>query len=211
MEHVEKYSAKREEEVEIFSPDELARLIAVADSRLLPYIVIQAFGGVRGREIQKLDWSAVDLADGFITISPKIAKTGVRRLVPIKANLKAWLEPLAKQSGPVCAFKNIYNQLADMAKAAGMEWKKNALRHSYISYRVAECADVPRVAEESGNSPAIIRSNYLNCRKPWEAVRWFSIMPGKAPEAVQMQTPEEAKEMVAKTVVPMPIAAQLAA
>jgi hypothetical protein len=36
-----------------------------------------------------------------------------------------------------------------------MVWKKNALRHTYISYRVAECADVARVADESGNSPAV--------------------------------------------------------
>jgi hypothetical protein len=43
-----------------------------------------------------------------------------------------------------------------------MKWKKNALRHSYISYRVAECADVARVVDESGNSPAVIKSNYLS-------------------------------------------------
>jgi hypothetical protein len=58
-----------------------------------------------------------------------------------------------------------------------MKWKKNALRHSYISYRVAECADVARVADESGNSPGIIKTNYLKRVKPDQAAEWFNIMP----------------------------------
>jgi hypothetical protein len=61
-----------------------------------------------------------------------------------------------------------------------MVWKKNGLRHSYISYRVAECADVARVADESGNSPAIIRSNYLRRVKPDQAKEYFGIMPAVA-------------------------------
>ena len=60
-----------------------------------------------------------------------------------------------------------------------MAWKKNALRHSFISYRVAECADVARVADESGNSPAIIKTNYLKRVKPDQAKEWFAIMPAR--------------------------------
>ena len=63
-----------------------------------------------------------------------------------------------------------------------MRWKKNALRHSYISYRVAESADVARVADESGNSPAIIKANYLKRVKPDQAAEWFNVMPAGAVE-----------------------------
>ena len=61
-----------------------------------------------------------------------------------------------------------------------MVWHKNGLRHSCISYRVAQCADVARVADESGNSPAIIRSNYLRRVKPDLANEWFAVMPAKS-------------------------------
>jgi hypothetical protein len=47
------------------------------------------------------------------------------------------LLPLAKPRGPVCPFKNVVNQLVDLAADAKLEWKKNGLRHSFISYRVA--------------------------------------------------------------------------
>jgi integrase len=182
VEGVQKYSMKPGQ-IHIFSPDEIARLIEHADNRLLPYIVIGAFAGLRGAEIQRLDWSEIDLADGFIEVKAEKAKTDTRRLVPIPPNLAAWLNDCRKKSGPVCPFKNVVNQLVKLAKSAGVEWHKNALRHSCISYRVAECADVARVADESGNSPAIIRSNYLRRVKPAQAKEYFSIMPADAVEA----------------------------
>lgn len=180
MEHVPTYRNKRIGRIEIFAPEQLTALLEKADSRLLPYLVIGAFAGLRGKEIKRLDWSEIDLADGFIEVAADKAKTDTRRLVPIKDNLRTWLHPLAKQKGPVCPFKNVVNPLMHLAADAKVEWKKNALRHSFISYRVAECADVPRVADESGNSPAIIRTNYLQRVKPKQAQAWFGILPQKS-------------------------------
>lgn len=40
------------------------------------------------------------------------------------------------------------------------DWKKNALRHSYISYRLAVIHDVAKVALEAGNSSQIIFQHY---------------------------------------------------
>jgi integrase len=191
VEGVQKYSMKPGE-IHIFTPVEISKLIEHADNRLLPYIVIGAFAGLRGAEIQRLDWSEIDLVDGFIEVTAEKAKTDTRRLVPIKGNLKSWLLPRAKKSGPVCAFGNVVNQLMKLVTATNkampkdtpnkdkMKWKKNALRHSYISYRVAECADVARVADESGNSPAIIKANYLKRVKPDRAAEYFAIMPASA-------------------------------
>jgi integrase len=179
MEHVPVYRNKRIGKIEIFTPEQMSALIEKADHRLLPYLVIGAFAGLRGEEIKRLDWSEIDLTDGFIEVAADKAKTDTRRLVPIKENLKAWLLPIAKERGPVCPFKNVVNQLMQLVAVANVEWKRNALRHSFISYRVAECADVPRVADESGNSPAIIRTNYLQRVKPKQAQAWFGIMPPK--------------------------------
>ncbi len=58
-----------------------------------------------------------------------------------------------------------------------MKWKKNALRHSFISYRVAETQDVPQVALEAGNSPQIIFQHYRELVRPKEAKAWFAIDP----------------------------------
>ena len=191
VEGVQKYSMKSGE-IQIFTPAEIAKLIEHSNDRLLPYIVIGAFAGLRGAEIQRLDWSEIDLADGFIELKAEKSKTDTRRLIPIKPNLAAWLNDCRKKSGPVCSIGNVVNALMELVQKVNtampegtpdkdkMRWKKNGLRHSYISYRVAECADVARVADESGNSPAIIRSNYLRRVKPDRAGEWFSIVPADA-------------------------------
>ena len=51
----------------------------------------------------------------------------------------------------------------EAAKEAGVEWKHNALRHSFISYRVADIKNVDEVALEAGNSPDIIFQHYRAC------------------------------------------------
>ena len=45
-------------------------------------------------------------------------------------------------------------------------WPDNALRHSAISYRLALTRDLPRVATEAGNSPAIVQRHYAELVKP---------------------------------------------
>jgi len=129
---------------------------------------------LRGGEIKPLHCSQIDLAGGFIEVAADQPETDPPCLVPIQDNLTAQLLPLAKERGPVCPFKNLLNQLMQPAADAGVDGKKNALRHSFISYRVAECAGLPRVADESGNSPAIFRANYLQRVKPMQAHAWFS-------------------------------------
>lgn len=179
LEGVQQYSARKHGEIEIYSPDELKALLGKADAGILPFIVVQAFAGLRHAEVARLDWQEVDLADGFIEVRAAKSKTGERRLVPIQPNLKAWLEPHRKEKGAVCEYANTTKQILKVAAEAGVEWKHNGLRHSFISYRVAACADVPRVADEAGNSPQIIRHHYLRRVKPAEAEKWFGIAPEK--------------------------------
>ena len=56
-------------------------------------------------------------------------------------------------------------------------WKHNALRHSFISYRVADIQNVAQVALEAGNSPQMIFKHYRELVRPAEAKAWFAISP----------------------------------
>lgn len=100
-----------------------------------------------------------------------------RRLIPVRDCLKAWLLPCAKSAGRVCPFENTSRQIAELCEAAGVKWQRNCLRHSYISYAVAESNDIPAVAIHSGNSPAVIRKHYLRVVRPGAAKAWFSVLP----------------------------------
>jgi integrase len=224
-------------EIEIFTPKELAELLASASADQLPFMAISAFAGVRHAEIQRLDWANVNQAAGIIEIKACAAKTASRRVIPTLPNLEAWLKPHWKEAGPVCSFTNMVDQFRDMtravnqarraawAKAKGISaealkqaderattrrpderkkkaarrargtvlplgsetaaeegwapfaWKHNALRHSFISYRVAETQDVAKVSLEAGNSPQMIFKHYRELVQPKEAKAWFAIVP----------------------------------
>ncbi len=189
MEGVQNYTARKLGEISIYSAEEMRRLIAAADKRILPMIVIGGFAGLRHAEIARLDWQDIDLEEGFIEVKAQHAKTDTRRIVPLKANLKAFLLPLAKKSGKVITLVNTTKQLLKAATDTGdkangvkaLDWKHNALRHTYISARVAESGDVPRVADEAGNSPQVIRTNYLKRIRPAAAAEWFAIQTPPKP------------------------------
>ena len=176
-------------EIEIYTPEEMANLLSRARPEMVPFLVLGGFAGLRSAELERLDWSEVKFSRGVIEIKASKAKTGVRRLPPISKNLAEWLAPYASQTGRVIPFDDLGNQLRELCgasidKAGGalkaFTWKHNALRHSYISYRVAEIQNVAQVAHEAGNSPRIIQTNYLELVTPADAMQWFSILPTSA-------------------------------
>lgn len=168
-------------DIEIFTPEEMRKLFAIVRPEMVPYLAIAAFAGLRAAEIQRLDWSEVNLAERFIEMKASKAKTASRRLAPIPDNLAAWLAPYAKPFGPVVEFERCDKQLFfHLAPKAGVPWKRNGLRHSFISYRLAGIKDMGEVALEAGNSAQMIFKHYRKLVNEKQASDWFSIMPSKA-------------------------------
>lgn len=79
----------------------------------------------------------------------------------------------------------------DPEKVKAAKWKKNALRHSFISYRVAETQNVNQTALECGNSPAIIFKNYRELVREAEAKKWFAIEPNADAKTTVIPKAEE--------------------
>jgi integrase len=161
---------------EIFQPSEMVKLVGAASSEELGPLAIGAFAGLRMAEIHRLEWKAVDLDRRIITLRADQAKTASRRIVPISDNLAAWIEHLPREGKVV---KNTGLDLTKLTDRLGMKWPRNALRHSYISYRLAIVKDAAKVALEAGNSPDIIFKHYRELVTEPEANEWFSIMPPK--------------------------------
>ena len=175
-------------DITIYSPWEVTQFLNHSRPEMVPFLAIGAFAGLRSAEIERLDWSEIHLADKFIEVKAAKAKTASRRIVPITGNLAKWLKDHAKDEGRVVPFDNVNKQIGwlvedtnqalkeaaekdgkDPDKAKKVKWKKNALRHSFISYRVAETQDVAQVALEAGNSPQIIFQHYRELVQPKEA------------------------------------------
>ncbi len=165
-------------ETEIFEAEDFEKLLLAAPRRLIPLLAVGGFAGLRASELSRLDWNAVNLERRMIELRAGQAKTASRRIVPINDNLAAWLE-LVDREGKVIPDKDLFRQATALARKRGLRWPRNVLRHSFISYRVAQIQDVNQVALEAGNSPNIIFKHYRELVTEEAAGEWFSIGPPK--------------------------------
>ena len=190
-------------EIEIFTPKEMEKLLNAAQfspnnlkpgfnlryatgSGLMPFLLLGGFAGLRTAEIERQLWEDINLERGFIRVTAAKGNTAQKRLVPISTNLRQWLTAHRRESGPVCEILRIADAIHRLAERAKVEWKHNALRHSFISYRVAETQNIPQVSLEAGNSPKMINKHYRELVTPDEAKAWFSISPAPRTNVVPM-------------------------
>ncbi len=170
-------------ETEIFTVDEMRRLLDSARPEFVPAFAIGGFAGLRSEEIIRLDWSQVKLGEAVILVSAGKEKTASRRIVPLQPILRSWLEPAAKASCPVVppspGVQVLQNAMRLTAERAGIQWVRNGLRHSFCSYRVAVTGDPALVASEAGDSANMIHKHYRALVTRAEGVAWFALVPGR--------------------------------
>lgn len=197
--------------VEILSPEQCAILLASCTADTLPSVAIGMFAGLRSSEIERLNWSNVRLSESVIILGKEVArKTGSRRVVPIHPTLAKWLQPYAKESGMIqpsdfrklfdrvrvtAGFKPSFSKRNDDELQALLKaskgrkekltpWPSNCLRHSAISYAMADCGDQSKVASWAGNSPAMIKKHYDAQATPSAAVKFYSITPDTSEKVI---------------------------
>ena len=193
-----------EKEIEIFTPDEMRDILLAAHARILPLIAIGGFCGIRSAEVERLTWQDIKWDRGHIEIAGHKAKTAARRLVPLPENLKAWLAPWREETGPILTISDVSGALGDTAVKAKIPggWRQNALRHSFISYRVSLTGDVARTSLEAGNSPKMIFRHYREIVDEESAQAWFGILPpdGWMPTGIKHSLRERIQRLLAKDV-----------
>jgi len=174
----------------IYTPGQLRVLLANVRPAYLPWLALSAFAGLRTEEVAPikhsdkppLDWSDFHWERDLIIIRPETAKTGRRRVVLILPALRAWLRPLAQPSGrlapripPSAGEGRATAETTRLGRLIG-GWKRNALRHSWITYRAA-LVGISQTAMEAGNSESEARRSYLDAVGADQAAEWFGVMP----------------------------------
>lgn len=169
-------------ENEVFTPEEMKTILTKLPKRIIATLVIKAFSGVRTEEMSFLTWEDIKWDQNVIIPRKQKTKTKGRRVIPLKPNLKAWLEPFRNEKGRIADrwinAETMAKAWTNWIKKTGVPYKKNAMRNSYISYRVAETGDINGVALECGTSAAVILEDYLELVTKDAAALWFAIFPG---------------------------------
>lgn len=169
----------------ILAPAQVESLLSAAEQaggEMVPYIALGLFAGIRSEELGKLQWSAVDLERGTVTIGAEIAKKRRTRYVTMSENLRAWLKG-REGIGAIRPTAWRYQWAQVRADAGIVDWPKNAMRHSFASYHFAAHLNAPQTAAELGHRGDTdqLFEHYRALATRADAEKFWVIMPKAAP------------------------------
>ena len=172
----------------ILTVEQTAKLLEVASPEILPYIAIGAFAGLRASEIERLDWREISFDENEIAVNSE-SKTGERH-VDILPNLREWLLPVRKASGPV-APENVRKYSEQARTTAGIKaWPNNALRHSFGSYHLKHFGDdgLTRLQMGHWRDSTVLFASYRRAVTRRDATRYWDIRPVATEKIVHLVT-----------------------
>jgi len=176
------------QEKSVYTPEELGKLLEYTRLKtlsgeipkwVLAALAIKAFTGIRTAELERLQWEDVRVESQSILLHRGLTKTKEGRRLPIRPALAEWLALCSKSSGRITegSFFDYTRTIATGALGGGAKWGHNALRHSFISYAMAECGNAALVSDQSGNSIRMIKAVYQTLAVPEDACKYFNLSP----------------------------------
>lgn len=151
--------------------------------RVMPFLVLGLFRGMRRAELERLRFEELDMDEGTVIAAAKKVKTRQRRVVEITPQMMAWIEaagwrPEMMQRGPV-APGNLKVVWPKFWRLAGLKaWPHNALRHTFASMHYAMWGDESALQAILGQrSKDVLHSNYRALKTRREAEVFWGLMP----------------------------------
>jgi len=166
-----------------YSVEDTSKLLSrAADAypSIVAHLAVGFFAGLRPSEIIKLDWASVSFENGTILVRPETAKKRRTRHVTMSDNLKAWLEPLAREEGPLSPPDSTFRKLRNkLNKDTEIHWVFDGLRHSFATYHVALNQDAAKTAYELGHTQNtdLLYNNYRSLATQRDAEDYWLINP----------------------------------
>lgn len=178
---------ERAKPIGIITPDEYRALLHFFREKhphYLAALVIAGFCGVRSDELhgkrgdpsRRQLWSDIYLDRGFLSVTAAKENTPSNRVVHLQPAAMAWLRQCRNREGPVCQ-NHAIDRIRKIAANNGLRMPENALRHSFITYRIALTGDKAATATEAGNSVKEIDRRYRVPRPKADGEAWFAIVP----------------------------------
>lgn len=142
------------------TPEEEARLLAVAAEPLRSIIIIGLHTGLRIQaEAMQLRWEDIDLKHGQLTVAAAYAKNGRSRTVPVNSIARRTLEQLQRQAvGPFVfakpdgtPYRSVRSAFTNACRHAKLEGiTPHVLRHSFASRLAMSGADMRTIQDLGG-------------------------------------------------------------
>jgi integrase len=194
-------------DVEIYSPEQAEAMLHLAEAKLIPFLAISLFSGVRTAELCRLGWADIDWVGGNIRLDRKITKTNQSRLVPLLPNLAEWLAPYKGKKGNIMAsmgtkepIRLVSQWLIDSENPKlPSNWNNNRMSDTFAMYYFIYTGDSKSTGLACGLAPDILRKFYKSLCKfnyslnPQIAKRYFEIRPSNKLHSSKRQYAKQKK------------------
>lgn len=174
---IERVNVKRHA-IAIYTPKQAEAIMHACPPDCVAAYALLLFAGVRPKELTQLKWG--DIRDGYIHITPAVAKTWQVRNIEAEPTLAAWLTSTGKHAAEelVCP-PNWVRKGQAIRAAAGVPVMPDAPRHSYASYHLAIHRDIAGLKNNLGHSPNsdTLFAHYRAAALPSDAQQYWNILP----------------------------------
>lgn len=181
----------------------LQAAVALEEWRVLTYVALGLFGGLRPEEAayQGLVWGDIDLQEKTVRLSEDVVKTGAGRVVDLSEGAVAWLSlvPVDRRAGPVVFTpgwlekwrrfrhtlgwqviqeKTIKRRCYVRREAVHGPWPNDVLRHTYASMHYAQHQNEALLQVQMGHRSArMIHAHYRAVKTRAEAAAFWALWP----------------------------------
>lgn len=180
-----------------FPPCKVARIMAEVEKSPPPrgagiYFALGFFAGVRTAEIMRMEWSDVNLEEGYVRVSmPKGVTNGARpRIVELEPCAAAWVDVfrcagngIPRTGALVEDARSITDWKKRHLEPLGLSWGndeyRNVMRHTYATMHVAAFRNPPGTALNMGHGHAsgVLERHYMGLAARAEAEAHWRIFP----------------------------------
>jgi integrase len=186
-------SSEENGEISVLSATDTEKLFRAADSKIIPFLTLSFFCGIRVDTLKRLDWSDVRYDEKRVIVPRYKGKNQLRYRVTLSENALAWLKPHVKESGSLLipatatnrfsktkgrpSYTATRTRITKAAEKAGIALPDNVGRKTFMSMHVAHYESIDKTALESDNSSEIIKKDYLDIVTREEAEKFWAIKP----------------------------------
>lgn len=164
--------------VDVLTPYEAAVLMRAAPADCKAAFALLLFAGVRPQELMKLRWG--DIRDGYVHITPEVAKTSQVRNIEIEPNLEEWLDAYGFHSPDALVCPPNWKRKAQITRRiTRLGNRQDVARHSYATYHLAKYRDRATLEVNMGHSvgSAMLFRHYRAAATPEQAEEYWNIRP----------------------------------
>mgnify|MGYP001981229256 CR=1 FL=1 len=168
----------------IYNLEEVRQILTKAwetDRELIGYLALAFFAGMRGTNLERVDFEEIHFEDKCIVIPAKKAKGGRRTVIQhLPQNLWPWLKPL-KKSAFTISKRDYYKRRERVLLRAEIPAKRNAFRHCFASYHVnwrGNANQTALILTHEGSTKTLFK-HYHQAVKKKDAVQYFKLLPPK--------------------------------